>query len=207
MKVRVSVVIPAYNAEAYVAEAIESVTSQDQPGTEVIVIDDGSRDATRREVQRAAHAGVPVHYGYQGNAGASAARNNAISRAQGEFLKFLDADDFLVQGSLSRQVLVMDAHPRADLSFGQAFTVVGRQPAGLKRPLRGDTVKEIDSPTAFCWLLQGGRAVRISTVMARTEAVRKAGLFQTPAQPAEDWDLYLRIAASGNLLYLPEPLA
>ena len=88
---RFSVIIPAYNAEAFIARAIDSVLAQTWPAHEILVVDDGSADSTARIV---AGYGEGVRYLRQENAGVSAARNAGARAATGDWLAFLDADDW-----------------------------------------------------------------------------------------------------------------
>lgn len=97
---RVSVVIPAWNAAAYVGEAIESVLSQSEPAFEIIVVDDGSTDETARVVRSFAPRAVLFE---QGNAGPGAATNRGLSVARGDFFGFLDADDLWTRDKLRLQ--------------------------------------------------------------------------------------------------------
>lgn len=92
----VSIVIPAYNAEAFVKEAIESAYNQSYRPIEVIVIDDGSTDNTWKIINAIKEPNL--HLIHQENKGVSAARNVGINRSKGEFIKFLDADDLLLDG-------------------------------------------------------------------------------------------------------------
>src|SRR6185437_6955744 len=85
----VSVIIPAYNDAAFIGAAIESVLAQGYPSVEIVVIDDGSKDAT---VQTAAAFGDPVRVIEQSNAGAAVARTRGMEAARGELIAFLDAD-------------------------------------------------------------------------------------------------------------------
>src|SRR5688500_2053614 len=96
----VSVVIPCYNHGAYLPEAVASVQSQNYPSLEIIVIDDGSTDNTK-----AVAAGLTgITYFYQPNQGLSAARNAGIRHSKGEFLLFLDADDWLLPEAIETNV-------------------------------------------------------------------------------------------------------
>ena len=112
-KPRVSVLIPVYNCEAYIGEAIESVLAQTYTDWELIVVDDGSADGSARaaeaypaaKVFRRPHAGIPV------------TRNFAIERAGGELIAFLDADDLWKPDKLERQVGYLEEHPACDLVF------------------------------------------------------------------------------------------
>ena len=98
----VSILIPAYNAELWLGDTIRSALGQTWPRKEVIVIDDGSRDSTLRVAHAYASSGVQVVS--QRNAGASAARNRALSLAQGDYIQWLDADDLLDAEKVSRQM-------------------------------------------------------------------------------------------------------
>lgn len=98
----VSVLIPAYNAAPWLGQAVESALSQADVRTEVIIVDDGSTDATLEVARSFGRRGVQVVH--QPNAGASRARNHALSLAQGDFIQWLDADDLLAPGKLSAQI-------------------------------------------------------------------------------------------------------
>jgi glycosyltransferase involved in cell wall biosynthesis len=111
----VSVVIPCYNAEAYLAEAIESALRQEAGPLEVVVIDDGSTDGSAG-VARC--FGGAVRYEYQANAGISAARNRGVELAAARYLAFLDADDVWPAGSLTLRLDMMRAYPGTACVFG-----------------------------------------------------------------------------------------
>src|SRR5688500_10842715 len=98
----VSVIIPAHNAEAWLAETIGSVAAQTYASTEVLVVDDASTDGTRTIAARLGAIVVEVR-----GAGPGGARNAGMSAARGEFLQFLDADDLLVPTKVARQVSVL----------------------------------------------------------------------------------------------------
>lgn len=123
----VSIVIPVYNAEAFVGEALDSVLAQDYEPVEVIAIDDGSTDGSATVVQSYAE----VRYLYQGNSGPSEARNVGIAAARGEYIAFVDADDIVPRTKLATQVSYLIEHPAV-------ACVLGRQhwmdpPPGLAR--------------------------------------------------------------------------
>ncbi|PSB57682.1 glycosyltransferase family 2 protein [Chamaesiphon polymorphus CCALA 037] len=111
----VSVIIPVYNRERYLAEAIESVLAQTYPAIELIVVDDGSSD---RSAEIA--CSYPVRYHYQPNAGMSAARNAGIALSTGRFLAFLDSDDIWVADKTAKQMAAFDADPSLEAVFGYA---------------------------------------------------------------------------------------
>src|ERR1700758_706720 len=96
----ISVIIPVYNAEKYLAEAIESVLAQTYRPIEVIVVDDGSTDSSADIAKRFAS----VRYCFQSHSGLGATRNRGIDLSQGKFLAFLDADDLWVEDKLTHQM-------------------------------------------------------------------------------------------------------
>lgn len=122
--VKLSVIIPAYNAESTLAEALDSVLAQSVAGgLEILIADDGSTDGTGAVARRYAsmcesRSGVALRYLYAGNAGVSAARNRALEQATGEFVAFLDADDRYAPGSLEAFCAALDS-TRADVAIGR----------------------------------------------------------------------------------------
>ncbi len=118
----VSCVIPVYNGERYLAEAIDSVLAQTVPPQEIIVVDDGSTDGTPG-VTRA--YGEAVRYVRQDNAGATVARSHGVSLAEGDYIAFLDADDRWCREKLERQIARFAAHPELALctTYQQNFWV------------------------------------------------------------------------------------
>ncbi|KHL19278.1 CDP-glycerol glycerophosphotransferase [Mumia flava] len=112
-----SVIIPVYNVEDYLAECLDSVLSQSLENLEVIVVDDGSTDDSPAVIERYAHADHRVHAYRQENAGQGAARNLGVEHARGEFITFLDADDIIPPGSYAAMVRGLQASG-SDFSLG-----------------------------------------------------------------------------------------
>jgi glycosyltransferase involved in cell wall biosynthesis len=121
---KISVVIPAYNAERYLREALESVLAQHYPALDILVIDDGSADGTAGVAQSVAG----VRYVPQKNAGAAAARNHGVRLAEGEWIAFLDADYLRTEEKLSRQSQVLREKPGIDIVLGQAEQFISPEP-------------------------------------------------------------------------------
>ena len=96
----VSVIIPAYQSDRYIVQAIESVLNQKDCSYEIIIIDDGSTDSTEEVL---APYSDRIRYIKQENQGVAAARNNGIALAKADLIAFLDADDYFVPGKLARQ--------------------------------------------------------------------------------------------------------
>jgi glycosyltransferase involved in cell wall biosynthesis len=110
----ISVIIPAYNREAYISDAIESILRQTLPPAEIIVVDDGSTDRT---------AAIALSYGEkvrcisQENQGCGAARNTGLKEARGDLIAFLDSDDIWLDRKLELQSAYLAAHPEIDMAF------------------------------------------------------------------------------------------
>ncbi len=114
----VSIIIPAYNAEKYIQEAIDSVLEQSYQNWELIIINDGSTDTTEKIIY--SYADERIKYHYQKNAGVSAARNSGMALARGGFLTFLDADDALTRDSIGLRVNYFVENSDVDLVHGIA---------------------------------------------------------------------------------------
>jgi glycosyltransferase involved in cell wall biosynthesis len=111
----ISVIIPVYNGDKYLAEAIESVLAQTDFRFDVIIVDDGSTDNTGKVAES---FGSLVRYYYQINSGPGAARNKGISLALGDFISFLDADDLWTPDKMKQQWMAFEADPHLDMVFG-----------------------------------------------------------------------------------------
>lgn len=185
---KVSVIIPAYNAAAFIRFAVESVLSQTYQGIEVLVIDDGSTDETAAILQS---YGSRLRYILQTNSGPSAARNRGILESSGEILAFLDADDTWAPDFLKLQVGVLDTRPEVDAIYAWAqFVDEGGKPLAdsLCSSLDGVTIRR---------LLLGGDSVLFSTVAVRKSSLDRVGLFDPALRQGEDWDMVLRMLVAG----------
>src|SRR5581483_1255956 len=128
----VSIIVPAYNAEPYLAETLDSALTQTYPNIEIIVVNDGSKDGTAEIGRRyaARHPGK-IFYFEQANAGVSAARKNAIERSRGEYITFVDADDLLLPQKAERQVAYLEAHPECDACYSEIYHFLQSEPEKL----------------------------------------------------------------------------
>ena len=120
----VSVIVPVFNAERYVADSINSILRQTSPASEIIVVDDGSTDASAKVVKS---FGSAITYCYQRNRGAAAARNAGIRLAAGEFLAFLDADDLWTPDKIRRQLDLFGTHANIQIVFGKVEQFVSSE--------------------------------------------------------------------------------
>ena len=146
MPPRVSVLIPCYNAGAYLAQAIESVLDQTYQDFEIIVVDDGSTDDTAG----VAGAFSRVRYVYHAHSGIPVTRNLAVSHAKGEFITFLDADDLWDETKLEKQVAYMDSHPDCQLVYTIAKNFFGGDPAAMTSRQKQLLDANMDNYMASC---------------------------------------------------------
>jgi glycosyltransferase involved in cell wall biosynthesis len=133
----VSVMMPAYNAEAFVGKALDSLLLQEYPDWEAIVINDGSTDGTSEVLNRYSDPRVRVFH--QENGGEAAARNSALARLRGEFVAFLDADDLFLPAHLALAVAYLRAHPEHDGVYTDGYHIdaEGRQLDRISKYRRG----------------------------------------------------------------------
>lgn len=187
----VSVIIPVYNGEKYLAEAIESVLAQVYRPVEIIVVDDGSSDRTG-DVARS--YSETVRYYYQQNSGCGAARNRGVQRSLGNFLSFLDADDLWVKGKLTLQMRMFETNPEVDLIFGHVSQFYSPD---LDQAMR----KKVACPEGK---MPGYHA---GTLLIRRETFLDVGLFDPALQCGEflDWSFRAKERRLKELL-LPDVL-
>lgn len=198
----VSVIIPAFNAETFLARAIRSVEAQTFRDFELLVIDDGSTDGTA-EVARGFES---VRYMGQAHLGAAVARNRGLEEAGGELVAFLDADDEWLPEKLDRQLAFMRSLG-SSFSYTDSYVVRdGRsiRYSTLARPFRG----QILEPLIDDWLDQA--FITVNTVVVSRALLQDTGGFETglPTASNEDYAVWLKLALAGTRFdYLDEPLA
>jgi glycosyltransferase involved in cell wall biosynthesis len=181
-----SVVVTTYQHARYLGDALESVLSQEIPGLDVVVVDDGSTDRPERVVAR--FPGVRLIR--QDNRGLSAARNTGLANCTGDYVIFLDADDMFVPGGLAAGLAAASAHPQAAVVYG----------AHVRTGPDGRTVTETvylpaEPEDSYRQFLQCNPIGMHGSALLRRTAVIDAGGFDETLPACEDYDLYLRLAA------------
>jgi peptidoglycan/xylan/chitin deacetylase (PgdA/CDA1 family)/2-polyprenyl-3-methyl-5-hydroxy-6-metoxy-1,4-benzoquinol methylase len=185
----VSVIIPAFNAADTIGKTLRSLTAQGRIPWEGIVVDDGSTDATAEVVRQRMSRDPRLRLIRQRQAGVSAARNAGLAIARGEWLCFLDADDWLAPRAFSRLLALSRSDPDAAVLVG-----------GATRVSEGGGVWEYDSrdlsdPFA---VLSTHCSIAIHSALVRRTAVRELGGFDERLKSSEDWDLWQRLARAGR---------
>jgi glycosyltransferase involved in cell wall biosynthesis len=186
----VSVVIPAFNSERFLAEAIESALAQTYTPVETIVVDDGSSDGTAEAAR--AHVGVTLIE--QRNSGPSAARNRGFAASRGEFVAFHDSDDVMTPDKLAVQVGHMLENPGVGCVLAEQELILE---AGAELPfwVEGTKVETVMPPRPP--ELEDEPMVHPMTMVVRRETFERVGNFDESMRAAEDFDWMLRAAEEG----------
>ena len=177
----VSVIVPLYNHETYLDEALRSIREQTRPPEQIIVVDDGSTDASAEVARR--HA-PHVTLIFQANQGIASARNAGLAAATGEFIAFLDADDLWPRDSLERRLDVLEADAALDATYGlvEQFVSPEIDPASL----------------AHLHLPQGRTAARFAgAILLRRRVIDRIGFFDPAIRVGEMIDFSARLQDSG----------
>ena len=197
---RVSVVIPAYNAGPLLVEAVESVLAQSHTDTEVVVVDDGSTDGSLAGI---ASLGARVRVQHIENAGACVARNVGWQHATGAYIKFLDADDYLLPDCLARQVAALQAMGPRSFPVGRTFRGLDTDTAPVPHARRDAQV-----PRAHESLVDLIYDVPlIAAPLYRRAQVEAIGGFVPGVAVRQDYDFFLRLLIADYTPVLTEERA
>jgi glycosyltransferase involved in cell wall biosynthesis len=167
----VSVVIPVFNGEAFLREAVQSVLAQKYSPVEIIVVDDGSTDGTENVARSFPET---VRYMRQSNKGPAAARNRGIEHAQGSLIAFADADDLWPEGKLELQLPYLLPDPAIEIVMGRIQQV--------------RLSKMVDEPTF---------SVNLGSAVIRKSVFERVGLFDETMRYSEDVDWFMRAREAG----------
>ena len=176
----VSVIIPVYNGEKYLEQTLESALNQDYPQQEIIVVDDGSTDKTKKIIKKYPE----IKYYCQQNQGTAAALNFGLKKAQGEFLSFLGADDFWPLNKTSLQIKAFRNDPNLDAVSGH-----------VKQFLSPDVAEKMNNRIRFSEESLPGQIV--SAMLTKREAFFRIGLFETQWQVGSEMGWILRASEGG----------
>jgi len=183
----VSVIIPVYNGETFLAEAVESIQRQGYPPLEIIIVDDGSTDSTANVV---ASLQADVRYVYQTNSGPAAARNRGLGMAQGDVIGFLDADDLWPDNKLAVQLACLAAQPRTEIVLGYVQWMRLAADAG-------------DNPR-FESFAEPFVSFNLGSALFRKSVFDKVGLYDPTLRYSEDVDWFMRAREQGVSMVILE---
>ncbi len=198
---RVSVLIPVYKGEAFVAKAVQSALNQSFPDVEVVIVNDGSPDDSRRVLEP--FMSLPnVRYVEKPNGGVASARNAGLRVATGCYVALLDQDDAWLPNKLERQVALLESRPEVALVHADV-TYIGPDDGVLPHDphfpvkVEGRCFREffIANPVMAC------------TALVRRSVLDEVGSFDEAIRFSDDYDLWLRIVRRHAVAYVDEPLA
>ncbi|MGD8252501.1 MAG: glycosyltransferase [Desulfobacterales bacterium] len=193
---RISVIVPTFNRDWILREAIESVLAQTFKDLELIVVDDGSEDATQKLL---AAYGSRIRVHRQENRGVSSARNAGIAMARGSLVALLDSDDTWLPTKLERQVAFMDSRPGVLISQTEEIWIRNGRRVNPARKHRKPSGLFFERSLEMCM-------VSPSAVMMRRGLIETVGPFDESLPACEDYDLWLRIGCRFPIWLLDEPL-
>lgn len=193
----VSVIIPAYNAEDYIAETVQSVLSQTYRNIEVLVIDDGSKDQTRERLTPYLNK---IRYIHQSNQGESVARNHGLRQSRGEYIVFLDADDILCRDMVEQSVFALSQKSEFRVVYGHRVGFVHPDPERLL-PI---TPVPATSGNVLPDIIRGATLVP-GQFLVHKECLEHLGGFAEDMQFGEDWEFLLRLAKDFPFCFISEP--
>ena len=196
-----SVVVPLYNKGPYIGEAVDSVLRQTYGRLELILVDDGSTDGSASVVN--AWQDPRLRLLNQPNRGPGAARNRGIDGARGEWVAFLDADDFWHPRFLERALSFTEAHREVGAVFCGISTIPGGEDILRHMPRRDVVVPDYFHSV----LLNRGSGMTSSSTLVRRATLRAIGGFREDVRRGEDGDMWARIAWSVPVGYVAETLA
>ncbi|MGB3669702.1 MAG: glycosyltransferase [Phormidesmis sp.] len=195
---KVSVIIPAYNAIAYLPKTLASVQQQTFKDFEVLVIDDGSTDSTADWVNSLSDRNVQLIV--QKNGGCASARNRGIQAARGDYIAFLDADDIWEPSKLEKQAHILET--------SAAVGVVNTWISNIDS--QGQPIGNLGTPDAegkvWAQVIEENPIMCGSAPMVRRQCFDAVGLFDQSLRSAEDWDMWIRLAKKYEFAVVKEPL-
>ena len=197
----VSIIMPAYNAEKYVADSIRSALEQTFSNWELVVVDDGSTDKTAEIVHSFSDSDPRIRYIFQPNGRMARARNNGIRNARAELIAFLDSDDLWLSGKLELQIEKLN-ETNADVIFSDGFVFTDE--SVFDESVSFKTVRGSLSGEEMYNLLLFDNRVPLLSALARKSVLQRAGLFdeeQAFQARCEDYDLWFRVARAGATFY------
>ncbi|HWT81645.1 MAG TPA: glycosyltransferase, partial [Candidatus Methylomirabilis sp.] len=194
---RVSIIMPVYNEERYVRQAVDSILQQTVSDFEFVILDDGSTDRTLEILQ--SYRDPRIRLVTQANSGLTASLNRCLPLVSGQYIARMDGNDISHPDRLESQADFLDSHPQIGL-LGAAFLQVNQEGVAVKvytYPIADPSIRQaLWSDCPFCH----------SLVMFRRECIDRVGGYRERIGPAEDYDLWFRISERFMLANLPRPL-
>ena len=203
MEYLISIIMPVYNGEAFIGEAIRSVLDQSYPNWELIIIDDGSNDDTSNIVN--AFSDSRIRYTYQENRGQSAALNKGFDLAIGDYVTTLDSDDWYPQNSLYDRVCYLDQHPQFSAVYGDGYYC---DESGKLLKRFSDYRKSNLEGNLYEALVESSFFGTNSPVMFSRQSIEQRRLrYDEAIFWSKDWDFFIRLAQNIEFGYVDSIVA
>ncbi len=197
----ISVLMPVYNSQRYVARAVESILGQTFKDFELVIVDDGSTDRSLEILRTYAARDRRIRLTTRPNRGISPTRNELLRQARGALIAPMDSDDVALPCRLAREAAFLGEHPEV-VCIGGSYRIIDEADRLIHR---GFPVAEHDEEIQRLMLV-GHCSLHQPTVMYRHAAAQEVGGYDERMPVAEDMDLWLRLGEVGKLANLPEPV-
>ncbi len=197
----VTVIIPCYNRERFVRETVESALAQTYPHVEVVAVDDGSTDGTRKVLEDYADRVTILDHPGRVNKGQSASINLAVRSTRSDYIAILDSDDYWAPEKIERQVEYLESHPEVGLVYANGLAV----DENGKELYKVFSAKHVETNRPERALLECHFNLP-SNALVRRSVLESAGEFDETMRSAQDHDMAIRIAEITRLAYIDEPL-
>ena len=191
----ITIIVPCYNNEQYITDAIESIKAQSYHFWECIIVNDGSTDKSEEKILSAIKDDDRFTYIKQENLGPGAARNNGAKLAKGKYMTMLDSDDIIGKDYLSKAVSYLDEHDKCVLYYGYIIHF-------------DDTGKEykVKPKCSFYWQIFTHNIFN-TTCVYRTKDFQNIGGYNEQLDNKEDWEFYIRLLYRNRPFYIDDVLA
>lgn len=202
----ISVIIPTYNRGGYITTAIKSVLAQSYHNYEVIVVDDGSTDNTKEVLQPYMNS---IIYIFQQNKGVSAARNAGLRASNGQYIMFLDSDDYIAERAINEQITALESAPDAGWAYSKVLVLDEQKNVLNTYPPKDILDRYGKYPEGYIFeelFIKHENFLPINAVVSRKTAIGNQ-LFDENLVGYEDWDFWVRLAANYKAKFIDEVLA
>lgn len=211
-KIRVSVVIPVFNAKKFISETIESVVAQTYPHWELVVVDDGSTDGTSEILKKYKKMlSTKMRIITQKNCGVSIARNRGIAISKGEYIAFLDHDDLWLPEKLEIQTKILDSDKSLGMVYCDSYVIDEKSNIKEDSVIQSILSRNIPLQRRFRgWIFDElfyVNYISLETAVIRKKVLKNTGMFNPDYKIAEDYDLFLKIAKKYPVDFVEKRLA
>lgn len=196
---KISIIVPTYNREDFILEAVNSVLAQTVTNWELIIVDDGSTDDTYTVLEPLLKDNRII-YQKQENQGQAVARQQALKIAKGSYIAFLDSDNRWLPNRLELGLKALKDNPQASISYGNIITIDENGEEVTRENM-------LRHSGAIAPLLLRDNFVAMNTTLVRKSAIDKIGGMRGEVRRGDDYDLWLRLSAEHEFIYIPEFMA